>query len=170
MVLHTVEDLKLFFDAQYPLCVRKASRILNNTSQAEDIVQECMIKLWETRHKLGDQSVVGYFHTMVRNRCIDHIRKKKLHIVNWEESSASTHPNDSMEFEELQQKIHRLIDSLPERCRQVFVLSRFEEMSYKEIADQLDISKKTVENQISKALKVISAGLLSILFIFFFLS
>jgi RNA polymerase sigma-70 factor (ECF subfamily) len=66
-----------------------------------------------------------------------------------------TSATEQMEADELQEQINQAIDGLPERCRMIFLLSRFEDMSYKEIAQKLDISVKTVENQISKALKVL---------------
>ena len=74
---------------------------------------------------------------------------------------------DSLEFKDLTNKIDLIIDSLPEKCRQIFVLSRFEQMTYKEISVQLNIAPKTVENQISRALKVLKRGLGDHLFLIF---
>lgn len=167
MNLNTKEELNRFFKYNYQKAVQKSVRIVNDIPLAEDIVQECLVKIWEQRKGLGDKPIEGYFYTMVRNKSIDYIRKKKLSIVPIEDQEISSPTSDNMEFEELQLKIQNLVNSLPERCRQIFVLSRFENMSHAEISEQLDISKKTIENQITKALKVLTKGLGKIIFIFF---
>ncbi len=158
--LLTKQDLNQFFQTHYDTAVQRAVRIVGDIAQAEDIAQECMVKLWNHKDKLGDGSVRGYFFTMIRNKSIDHLRKVKPQTVDLDSQQIAERNIDVLEFEELKDKVHYLIDGLPDRCRQVFVLSRFEEMSYQEIADQLNISKKTVENQISKALNVLRKGLL----------
>jgi len=166
--IETQQDLKTFFDAHYRNSVISANRILNDQAESEDVVQNCLIKLWENRSQLKEATVGGYFATMVRNRCIDSLRKKKPITVEIEDVQLPTQDHSQMEHDELKAKIDTTIDSLPGRCREVFVLSRFEKMSHKEISESLSISTKTVENQITKALKVISSALISILFLFFF--
>ena len=98
---------------------------------------------------------------MVRNKCLDHLRANQPtgQIDTDDLVIDNENPQNSLEVKELHQSIDTIIDNLPERCRQVFVLSRFESMSYKEIAEHLQVSPKTVENQISKALKVLRIGL-----------
>jgi len=147
--------------------VIRANRILNNQTEAEDIVQECFMKLWEHREKANATSPVGYFNKMVRNKCIDFLRKRKWDFVEFEPNQVIQKEHSELEHGELVDKVNKVIDSLPARCREVFTLSRFEDMSYKEIATTLNISPKTVENQISKALRVLAAGLSIILFLFF---
>lgn len=167
MKLNTKEDLNIFFKNNYHQAVQKAVRIVNNLPLAEDIAQECLVKIWEQRKDLGPRPIEGYFYTMVRNKSIDALRKKTLSIVPIEDQIISSSTPDTLELKELEANIHNLINGLPERCRQVFVLSRFEQMSHQEISDQLNISKKTIENQISKALKVIRSGLGKIILLFF---
>jgi len=162
--IETQQDLNTFFNANYRNSVINANRILNNQAEAEDVVQDCLIKLWNNRSQLKESTIEGYFATMVRNRCIDSIRKKKPVIVELAHVQLSVEDHSELEHTELQAKIDNAIDSLPGRCREVFVLSRFEKLSHKEIAESLTISPKTVENQITKALKAISSALLSILF------
>jgi len=166
--IETHKDLKTFFDANYRNAVLQATRIVQNQTIAEDVVQDCLIKLWDSKEKLSMGTVERYFSTMVRNKCIDLLRKRKFNIVDTDEIQIAVEDPSKLEFEELRAKINATIDSLPERCRQVFVLSRFQAMSYKEIAESLDISPKTVENHISKALKTLSAALASILILLFF--
>lgn len=167
MKIETHKDLKIFFDANYRNAVLQATRIVQNQTLAEDVVQDCLIKLWDHRAKLSAGSIAGYFSTMVRNRCIDTLRKKKYNIVGTDDIQIAVVDPSNMEIEELKAKIDATVDGLPERCRQVFVLSRFEKMSYKEIAAFLEISPKTVENHISKALKTLSAALACALILFF---
>lgn len=168
MKIETQQDLNTFFKANYRNSVIRAHRILNDKSEAEDIVQDCLIKLWNNRSKLKEGTIGGYFATMVRNRCIDTLRKKKPVIVELDNVQLSSEDYSDLEYSELRIKIDGAIDRLPGRCREVFVLSRFEKLSHKEIAESLSISPKTVENQITKALKVISSVIVSILFCFFF--
>jgi len=166
--IETEQNLKAFFDANYRNSVISANRILNNQAEAEDVVQNCLIKLWDNRSQLKEGTIGGYFATMVRNRCLDSLRKKKPVLVELDDVQLTSDDHSQLEHDELKAKIDNAIDSLPERCREVFVLSRFEKMSHKEISESMAISPKTVENQITKALKVISSALTSILFLLFF--
>lgn len=165
--IETQQDLNAFFKANYRNAVISANRLLNDQAEAEDVVQNCLIKLWDNREQLKEGTIGGYFATMVRNRCIDSLRKKKPVLVEIDDVQLPTQDHSEMEHNELKTKINTAIDSLPERCREVFVLSRFEKMKHKEIAESLTISTKTVENQITKALKVISSALVILLFLFF---
>ncbi len=137
---------------------------------AEDVVQDCFVTLWE---KLEGGMIVAnrraYLYTTVRNRCLDNLRKKGV-------QTESLRPYDTygmIEDDEAQDRSHveaRLwtaIDSLPEKCREVFLLSKRDGMKYEEIADELGISVNTVRNQISKALKILKDGAVKI-FMFFF--
>jgi len=166
--IETQKDLRNFFNSNYRNAVISAHRILNDKSEAEDAVQDTLIKLWENRTQLKEDTIGAYFATMVRNRCIDILRKKKPIIIEIDDGQLPTEDHSQMEHEELKAKINATIDSLPDRCREVFVLSRFEKLSHKEISESMGISTKTVENQITKALKVISSTLISILFLLFF--
>lgn len=168
MKIETQKDLKTFFNSNYRSAVIRASRILNDQAEAEDVVQNCFIKLWAIRHQLKEGSIEGYFAMMVKNLCLDSLKKKKQVFVDIDDVQLSTEDHSQMEQDELKAKLNSAIDSLPERCRQVFVLSRFEKMTHREIAESLSITPKTVENQITKALKVISSSLVSILFSLFF--
>lgn len=169
MTLRTETDLKAFYDAHYRPAVRQAFRIVNDLAEAEDIAQECIVRLWDKRGEIGtDRPLAPYFHRMVRNRSIDMLRRRIPRDDGADIGDLEFTPADGMEFAEISRAVDALIDGLPEKCRRVFVLSRFEAMSYKEISSQLDISVKTVENQISKALKVLREGLGDPIFSIFF--
>ena len=153
--LKSHSDLKKIFDTSYSNLVLQALRYVKHAEIAEDVVQDCFIKLWEKKDELKiSGNITAYLARMVRNKSLDYIKKKKLQTTELNETyQAGFIAENTLETADLQSKIDKTLDNLPEKCRQVFVLSRFEEMSYKEIAAELDISKKTVEAHISKALK-----------------
>lgn len=150
------------------LC-RVSGRIVTNEAAAEDIVQEVFLSIWQKRSTLPlMDSVIAYLRRSVRNRSLNYLRdQKRIPSGDGEMpimSSSSDVASAPLELEELQQKIKKAIDSLPERCRLVYVLSRFEDLSHKEIGEKMNISPKTVENQMSRAYKylraILSVGLL----------
>jgi len=157
----THNELKQIFDTAYNSLVLQSLRLVKNPETAEDIVQECFIKLWEKKDTLDiTGNTTAYLAKMVRNRSLDFLKKKRIQTSELNETyQGVTKAIDHLETKDLQSEIDTIIDSLPEKCRQVFVLSRFEELSYKEISEQLDISKKTVEAHISKALKSLRTNL-----------
>jgi len=166
-IKHT--DIKKIFDESYQDLVVQALRLVKNPETAEDIVQDCFIKIWDKRNNLeisGDK--LAYLARMIRNSCLDFLKKRKIETSELNEAyQGSFEVEDVLITKDLQEKIDKTIDSLPEKCRQVFVLSRFEELSYNEISKQLNISKKTVEAHISRALKSLRISLKQFLFILF---
>lgn len=133
---------------------------VNDLDTAKEIAQEVFINLWDKKDSItSDKSVKAYLFTSVRNRCLNYIRdhkKFRSYVLDVEiEENKEVFENDSITQAETLDKIQQAIDKLPEKCRQVFELSRFEELKYKEIAEKLGISIKTVEVQISKALKIL---------------
>ena len=115
--------------------------------------------LWEKRDTIKqDRSPKSYLGTAVRNRCLNHLRDNKKYSAGMLEIEGlgETHAyneQDHLIEDELKEKIEEAINSLPERCRKIFLMSRMENKKYQEIADDLKISVKTVEVQMSKALK-----------------
>lgn len=141
-----------------------ASSILKNSDDAEEIVQNVFYKLWEKKEKIATlQSIAAYLYRSVYNECLNFIKHSKVkdeyrnHTLH--NTSNSTYVNDSASEKELEQKIHNAMNSLPEQCRTIFQLSRFEELKYREIADKLGLSVKTIENQMGKALKIMRTKL-----------
>lgn len=133
---------------------------VNDLDTAKEVVQEVFINLWNKKDSIkSDKSVKAYLYTSVRNRCLNYIRdhkKFRSYVLDVEiEDTEIFVENNSLTQEETQIKIHQAIDKLPEKCKEVFRLSRFDELKYKEIAEKLGISIKTVEVQISKALKIL---------------
>jgi len=136
-----------------------ATRFVEDMENAEEIVQDIFFNLWNNRLKLNiNTSIKAYLYTTVRNTCLNLIKHKKVESKYREHFSRQLRedelkPEDWMDGNELQKKINDTIDKLPPERKKVFVMSRFENLKYKEIAEQLDISVKTVENQMGKALK-----------------
>ncbi len=132
-------------------------RVLPDQHVAQDLTQDVFFDLWRKRGQLQITSSLGaYLRRAAINRTLNYIRDNRL--APSEEPTADLELNVSDVTQELagidlQEQIDRAIDQLPEKCRMVFVLSRYDELSYKEIADQLGIAEKTVENQVVKALK-----------------
>lgn len=157
------------FRAYFPRLKGYARRFVENDEAANDIVQECFLKFWEKRTLLTSVSLTSLLFAMVRNSCLNYLkhlcivenfRLEYMAVQNGEEHlyQADFHcPADSLLlYEELEREIHAVIDSLPERCKEVFLMSRFENLKNREIADKLHISTTAVEKHISKALHAFS--------------
>jgi len=151
---------ELLFKKFYSHVCYAVYRIIPDTTTSEDIAQDVFLEIWRKRETIEiKSSVKAYLKRAGVNKALNHIRSKKVNFENddsYEMKNLSIRDHgDDVEVQDLQAIIDQAIDSLPERCRIVFSLSRFEELSYKEIAAKLDISVKTVENQIGKALKIL---------------
>jgi RNA polymerase sigma-70 factor (ECF subfamily) len=145
-------------------------KFVGDLDEAKNITHEAFIGLWEKFDQLpGDTNYRGYLYTSVRNKSLNHIRDRRK-IVALEKANEEVH-NDGiniLETKELEREIEMAINSLPEKCRKVFELSRIEGLRYSQIADEMDISIKTVEAHMSKALSILKAPLgkfLSIIFL-----
>ncbi len=154
----------LAFDKVYELYSHKlfsfVFKILKDEAEADDVVQEVFVKIWESRHKLDDYKLLNsYIFTIAYNNSIDLIRKrinntkylehlKKSAVINFTPTIIS-----QIEFNELNNQAEKLIANLPDRQKQVYLLHREEGLTYPEIAEKLGISKNTVENHMAKALK-----------------
>lgn len=123
------------------------------------IVQDAFISLWEKRNAIDlSRPVKYYLSTTIRNKCLNYLRDKKKFnndILDLEDLTLDYdyEQPDKLVEAEIRVKIDHAIKELPEKCREVFMLSRFEHLKYQEIADRLEISIKTVESQMSKALQ-----------------
>jgi RNA polymerase sigma-70 factor (ECF subfamily) len=146
-----------------PLC-RYACRLADgDMDEAEDVVQQAFVKLWEYRAKLQVAwSLKAYLYKAVHNACLNRLRSRQvqskyLDFTAQQPDTMLTQPDDTTP--ELRERFQQALDSLPPQCRHVFELSRFEALKYREIADQLGISIKTVETQMGKALRVLRVQL-----------
>ena len=160
------QDFETIFKDFFPRLSAFAYKYLKDFDSSKEVVHDVFIKFWEKRSGLDqDKPLKSYLFTAVHNRCLNYIRDNKKFDTNVEVGSeklnmtAGHDQQKHMEAAELQGKINQILAGLPEKCRMVFQLSRMEGKKYKEIAEELDISQKTVETHMSKALKVLRAGL-----------
>lgn len=151
-----IEELFKFY---YKTLCNIAYRIVGDRDAAEDVVQEVFIKLWERKEEITiDSSIKGYLFKSVSNAAINYLQKNRA-LKYKEEISENTHAaylvdgGNKMDEKELEARIEKAIEKLPPKCKAIFVLSRFEEMKYQEIAQHLNISIKTVESQMGIALE-----------------
>lgn len=132
--------------------------MLHSQEDAKEVVQEVFLSVWKHVDDLRDDgNLKGYLHTATYHKCLNYLNKNRLLQVPLEELTlvdpAYSAEGGNLEAAELKDLIFEEIGRLPETCRKVFLLSRQKELSYKEIADQLGIAPKTVENHIGRALK-----------------
>lgn len=149
------------FKAHYKELHSYAAVMLRDEDTAEEIVQSMFLKFWEKRELLNVQtSIKAYLYKCVYNDSLNYLKHQKVktkyqdfaaYTMNDHHEAASSR----VELTELQYKLQEALNELPEHCRTIFQMSRFEELKYREIAEQLDLSIKTVENQMGKALKIL---------------
>ncbi len=153
--------IDMLFDRYYSYLCNVVYRVINDSDYAEDVVQEIFMDIWKKREGINIQiSLRAYLRRAAVNRALNFLRKKRMKFDETEDAVVSIASPDvdgqgEMERDELEKRIHDCIEALPPKCKMVFSMSRFEDMSYREISEALDISIKTVENQISKALKIL---------------
>ncbi len=164
-LLKTDQDtaIEYLFRQYYSYLCLIANRVLKNQQTSEDIVQEVFFDLWKKRGNFKIKNSVQYYlRKATVNKTLNYIRDNKF-IFDDDAQFEYLPDSDStvlkLEKEELEKRINEGIDNLPEKARIVFLLSRHEQLSYKEIAAKLGISIKTVENHISKALKLLRTHL-----------
>ncbi|MEM8908201.1 MAG: RNA polymerase sigma-70 factor [Bacteroidota bacterium] len=168
------------FDRHYAYLLRSVLHITGDEHLAKDVAQEVFLELWKKRAQLViKSSPKAYLHRAMINRTFNQLKARKHQYREPEqlpETPSKTSAQLDLEASDLQNVIRQSIDALPERCRVIFTLCRLEGLSHKAIAQQLDISPKTVENQMTKALRILrdavrpylSEGLfLSILYFFY---
>ena len=138
---------------------------LHDEKVAEEIVQDSFMKLWEIRETLNDRfNIRNFLYTITKNNCLNYLRNQKTALKHQENLKylemqfnyeALEKLGNYVEFEELRLKIDLAINSLPDDLRETFMLSRFEDLQYKEIAEKLSVSIKTVESRMTKSLKIL---------------
>jgi RNA polymerase sigma-70 factor, ECF subfamily len=155
-------DIKAFeslFRSSYSSLVRYSASIVKDQDTAEEVVQDLFYRLWKEREKLIiNSSLNGYLFRSTYNRSLKWIEHMK--VVKKYESDASLSNQESpatplqqLQLDELHEVIAGTLEKLPDRCGEIFYLNRFEGLKYREIADRLSISVKTVEANMGKALK-----------------
>ncbi|QHL89333.1 RNA polymerase sigma-70 factor [Nibribacter ruber] len=167
--------MEKLFKEYYGLLCRTALRFTKDTEAAEDLVQEVFCKIWQNREVLEvTTSYKAYLVRSVTNQSLNYLEKQKRLVLTedtspFEEAFSANTTMDLLEGAEMETKVQQALAALPPQCRLIFEMSRFEELTYKEIAETLEISPKTVENQMGKALRILRERLLGLLVLFYFL-
>jgi len=171
------QEFEIVFKKYFKGLHAYACTILHDEVMAEEMVQNVFCRLWEKTEQIEiRESVSGYLYRSVYHESLNYIKHLKVrdayqtYAVSQMENTNNTSHN--IELRELEERLDRALKELPEKCRTIFQMSRFEELKYQEIADRLELPLKTVENQMGKALRLLRIKLVDFLpasFLLFFL-
>lgn len=153
------EFYKDTFNTLFDSLHRYAVTMVKSNDVASDTVQSVFVKWWESQKQFGNMDEAkAYLFTAVYRQCLNAIRNEKTRLVhkeNYRYEMEVVTQSDGLELEQLDEQIKSTIDDLPAQCKAIFVKSRFESKRYNEIAEEMSLSVKTVEAQMSKALKIL---------------
>lgn len=161
---------ELIYQEYYEMLLYVSLQYVSNRDDAKEAVQDAFVKLWSNRETVKeDVSIRNFLYTIAKNNCLNILKKQEVIMrsredLKWMEmhyhyEAMNRLGFDSMEFKELQQKIEEAIERLPDHCKEVFKLSRFSQLKNREIAEKLNISEKTVESHMTKAIKLLKEDL-----------
>lgn len=160
--LNDIHSFERLYTTYFSGLHRYVNTIINDEMESEEIVQNVFIKLWERRETIDIQlSLKAYLYKSVYNESLNWLKHQKVkqayetHSLYVMKQTSAPEAHEDLAGKTLQQKIREALLDLPEQCRTIFQLSRFEELKYREIASQLNLSEKTVENQMGKALRIL---------------
>ncbi|MBE9509723.1 MAG: RNA polymerase sigma-70 factor [Bacteroidetes bacterium] len=151
----------MLFKENFTALTGFARKYVKDIDTSKEITHDVFINLWEKRNEIDSEKPLrSYLFTSVRNRCLNYIRDHKKfdkteNITGNPGYSQLAEDSDPVQIMELEERINLVIDSLPDKCREIFIMNRFRDLKYAEIAKKLDISVKTVEGQMSRALKTL---------------
>jgi len=170
---NNIWELERLFNEYYTSVLLYSITIVKNRDDAEDIVQRVFISLWQKMDGSDfHTSARAYLYKAVYNASLDFLKhekvKKQYENETIKNGIETTHSNSSEE-KELHKRLEHAIDELPQQCGRIFKMSRFDGLKYREIAAELNISEKTVENQMGKALKILREALQDYLLLLFIL-
>ena len=152
---------KSVFYEYYPLLTYFANKYVNDLDIAREIVQDFFVKLYEKRYSINiDSSFKSYLYKSVYNSCINYLNQIALREQHHRQIKSQDHEQtefteDEINMTELENKIYCEIEKLPAQCRRIFKMNRFDGLTNSEIAAKLKLSKRTIETQISKALRIL---------------
>ena len=154
-------EFEALFKAHFRELHAYAYSLVNDWDNAEELVQGLFLKLWERNDWSGiHTSVKSYLYKSVYHESLNLMRRKKVHL-RYQALTVPTMEDqtgdaaEKLKLSEVEMHLAKALNKLPEKCRAIFHLSRFEELKYQQIADQLNISIKTVETHMVKALKIL---------------
>lgn len=155
----------LFYLLNEPL-IKFCTMYIHQTEAAEDIVSDVFFKCWTNRKNLTDvQSLDTYLFVAVKNQSLNYIKKfSRIHLVQIDDTNEfqflnTYNPQEELETKELMAKMEQAIETLPQQCRIIFRLIKEEDLRYKEVAEIMNLSPKTVKNQLYRAIKKLNVVL-----------
>ena len=156
--------LKELFKEYYKSVCASIYRLVKDKSIVEDLAQEVFLRFWNKRHTINVQQSIGaYLRRMAVNEALGFLRSRKItesdENIQLESQDKDANIEALVLHSELEDQIKQAIQNLPPRCKIVFILSRFEDLTYQEIANRMEISIKTVENQMGRALRLLRSQL-----------
>lgn len=162
MKAHRKDIFKSRFQEHYSRLCHIAYGYVSDRDDAEDIVQELFISVWNKQlDAMPEKEFAAYLTTSVKNSCISFLRKRREDTVSIEDHSAATScmPDEVTDTDEGEKSPEEILQSalatLPPKCKEIFLLSKLQGLKYREIAGKLSLSEKTVENQMTKAIKLL---------------
>ncbi|MCS7037393.1 MAG: RNA polymerase sigma-70 factor [Saprospiraceae bacterium] len=162
------QALRRLFDQYYPGLVSAVFAYVSDVDTSKDIAQEVFAELWQRRQSLIiDPARLGaYLHRAAINRALNHLKVRQRYQLQEDDASWHDLPDPSVhdidwkaQQDELEERLQEAIEQLPEKCRIIFQLSRFERLPHREIAQRLGISVKTIENQLLRAMRLLRLAL-----------
>ena len=151
------------FRRYYKALCAQANLYIQDLDLSQSLVQDCFIKLWEARKRATEiENLSSWLTVMVRNKCIDYLRKHKWEnglVRITDQPRTDQEPDAPMLSHEFEERLVQALTQLPERCRIAFEYSRFEDLTYPEIASRMNISVKAVEALVSRSLKILRVEL-----------
>lgn len=158
--------LKQIFNLHYSRLLSDIYRIVPDNDACQDLAQEVFVELWRKRSEIDiHTSLRAYLHRAAVNRALNYLKISRRFVFDEPDQLVRTADPSAGDIDikekqdNLEAELYAAIDTLPEKCRIVFSLSRFEQLSHREIAEKLGISVKTIENQITKAMKILREAL-----------
>ena len=167
-----IAAFRKYYDLYYDQLCHFLNFYTQDITVIEDVLQEVYLKLWENRDEIEIQYIKTYLFHAAKNRILNHLRDEQNRhylLENWfNQQKQEKQGKECYDIEQFTTLLYKVIDQLPEKCREIFLLSRQEKLTYKQIAEKLNISVKTVEAQMGIALKRIRETLTTASFSFLF--
>ncbi|GAO43435.1 RNA polymerase sigma-70 factor [Flavihumibacter petaseus] len=170
-----IQGFEAVFKSHFKSLHAYALSMVKEETLAEEMVQNVFVRLWEKKESLDiRQSATAYLYRSVYNECLNHLKHQQVRSAYRQFALSRQEDNrfpatGKLQLGELQRQLDQALQELPEQCRTIFQMSRFEELKYQEIADKLGLSIKTIENQMGKALRILREKLVDFLPLLIFL-
>lgn len=159
-----IDDLQELYRLEYGKLLNYGRSLIGSTEDVKEIINDVFVAVWRNREHLDrEKNISAYLRRSVKNRCINYFKAKRIQSVDIDNKTYYLSSPDNVEqmiqAAELKAFLYEAINDLPPKCKEIFILSREENLPHKDIAERLNLSIKTVENQISIALKKLRKAL-----------